>query len=311
MPVPRSPLVLAALASAAVPGLVLQGARRAGADDGVGEDVDAAVVTDDSAAEWVVRAPLDASSGLLLEQEVALLRRLSALGEDALPFAVPEPAGSASLRGGGRAVVHRRLPGRPLHPGDLRPGPGLSSSLGTALGRLHDLPPSLAEDVGLPGYTAEEHRERRLVELDRAASTGQVPPGLLSRWEKATEDVGRWRFPPCLVHGDLTPERVLAEGADVVAVVEWGEARVGDPADDLAWVAVGADTDALDTVLEAYALARHEQPDRHLPVRAQLSGEVALVRWLLHGVRTDDAGVVDDAVQMLRDLDSDVGGEAL
>jgi len=303
--------VLAALASAAVPGLVLQGARRAGVDDGVSEDVDAAVVIDASDVQWVVRAPLDAGSGLLLDQESALLRRFSALGEDSLPFAVPDPAGSATLRGGGRAVVHRRLPGRPLHPGDLRPGPGLSSSLGTALGRLHDLPPSLAEEVGLPGYTAEEHRERRLVELDRAASTGQVPPGLLSRWEKATEDVGRWRFSTCLVHGDLTPERVLAQEQDVVAVVEWGEARVGDPADDLAWVAVGADTDALDTVLEAYAVARNEPPDRHLPVRAQLSGEVALVRWLLHGVRTDDSGVVDDAVQMLRDLDADVGGEAL
>ncbi|WP_299033502.1 phosphotransferase [uncultured Pseudokineococcus sp.] len=308
---PRSPLVLAALASAAVPGLVLQGTRRAGVEDGVGEDVDAAVVTDASGSEWVVRAPLDAASGLLLDQESSLLRRFSSLGEDVLPFAVPDLVGSASLKGGGRAVIHRRPPGRPLHPGDLRPGPGLSSSLGTALGRLHDLPPSTAEEVGLPAYTAEEHRERRLVELDRAASTGQVPPGLLSRWEKATEDVGRWRFSPCLVHGDLTPERVLAEGRDVVAVVEWGEARVGDPADDLAWVAVGADTDALDTVLEAYAVARHEPPDRHLPVRAQLSGEVALVRWLLHGVRTDDAGVVDDAVQMLRDLDSDVGGEAL
>ncbi|MEJ5915043.1 phosphotransferase [Pseudokineococcus sp. 1T1Z-3] len=309
---PRSPLVLAALASAAVPSLQVTGARPAGVEDGVGEDVDAAVVAAADGSAWVVRAPLDAAASALLEHEAVLLRRLGSLGEDdALPFAVPEPEGSAPLRGGGKALVHRHLGGVPLDPSDLRAGPGLSTSLGTCLGRLHDLPTALAEEVGLPTYTAEEHRERRLAELDRAASTGQVPPGLLSRWEKATEDVGRWRFSPCLVHGDLTPERVLAGGQDVVAVVEWAEARVGDPADDLAWVAVGAEPGALDTVLETYAVTRREQPDRHLPVRAQLSGEVALVRWLLHGVRLDDAGVVDDAVQMLQDLDSDVGGEAL
>lgn len=303
--------MLAALASAAVPGLQPTQVRRADAADGVGEDVDAAVVTDAAGRSWVVRVPADPAAGTHLEREAVLLRRLVALDAGTLPFVVPEPAGSAAVRGGGRALVHRSLPGHPLDVGDLRPGPGFSRSLGTALGRLHELPPTIADEAGLPSYTADEHRERRLVELDRAASTGQVPPGLLSRWEKATEDVGRWRFSPCLVHGDLAPERVLAEGGAVTAVVEWGEARVGDPADDLAWLAVGADADALDTVLEAYAVSRDEQPDRHLPVRAQLAGEVALARWLLHGVRTDDADVVDDAVQMLRDLDADVGGEAL
>ncbi|MEJ5944899.1 phosphotransferase [Pseudokineococcus basanitobsidens] len=309
---PRSPLVLAALASAAVPGLAPTGARAAGVEDGVGEDVDAAVVIGADGATWVVRSPTDPASGALLDREAVLLRRLGGLaGDEGLPFAVPDPAGSTPLRGGGRALVHRHLGGLPVDPADLRPGPGLSSALGQALGRLHDVPADVAEEVGLPGYTAEEHRERRLVELDRAASTGQVPPGLLSRWEKATEDVGRWRFSPCLVHGDLTPERVLADGDRVVALVEWGDARVGDPADDLAWVAVGAEPGALDTVLETYAVTRHEQPDRHLPARAQLCGEVALVRWLLHGVRLDDAGVVDDAVAMLRDLDADVGGESL
>ena len=36
--------------------------------------------------------------------------------------------------------------------------------------------------------------------------------------------------------------------------------------------------------------------------RAGLASELALARWLLHGVRTDSGAIVDDAVGMLADL---------
>ncbi len=169
----------------------------------------------------------------------------------------------------------------------------------------------MVEDAGLPSYGAEEYRTRRMAELDAAAATGHVPRGLLTRWEKALEDVGRWRFQPTVVHGDLAPAHVLVEDDEVVGLLDFGDAKVADPADDLAFVAVGADERALDAVLESYAVARFEQPDRHLADRARLAGELALARWLMHGVRTEDRTVVDDAVGMLRELDADVGEETL
>jgi macrolide phosphotransferase len=88
--------------------------------------------------------------------------------------------------------------------------------------------------------------------------------------------------------------------------MEWSETRVADPADDLAWLAIGSTEPALDGVLAAYAAARREPPDSSLRRRARLSGEFALARWLMHGVTTDDAAIVDDAVQMLADLDVSV-----
>ena len=191
------------------------------------------------------------------------------------------------------------------------PGPGLAARLGKALAALHDVDRDVVEDAGLPVYEANEYRERRMAELDRAAGTGHVPTVLLTRWEKALEDVGRWRFQSCVTHGDLVAEHVLVDGGDVVGLIDWGEAKVADPADDLAWVAVGADEDALDSVLEAYAVSRAVEPDRSLGDRARLAGELALARWLLHGVQSDDSGIVDDAVEMLRDLADDVGDEAL
>jgi aminoglycoside phosphotransferase (APT) family kinase protein len=296
---------MAALASAAVRGLKPVGARMQGA----GGDFDVAVVKDDENRQWTVRAPRRTTAGALLESELQLLTGLRKV--QGLPFAVPDPAGTAPLPEGGRCVVYPYLPGSPLHPGQLAPGPGLAARLGKALAALHDVDRYVVEEAGLPVYEANEYRERRMAELDRAAGTGHVPTVLLTRWEKALEDVGRWRFQSCVTHGDLVAEHVLVDDGDVVGLIDWGAAKVADPADDLAWVAVGADEDALDSVLEAYAVSRAVEPDRSLGDRARLAGELALARWLLHGVQSDDSGIVDDAVEMLRDLADDVGDEAL
>jgi aminoglycoside phosphotransferase (APT) family kinase protein len=288
-------LALAALASAAVPGL---DPVFVADPDVAGMDFDVAVVTDDRQRRWVVRAPRRAAASAVLDVERALLPLLATR----LPVPVPLPAGYADLPGGGRAVVYRYLEGQPLDPATLTPGPGLAAHVGQVLAALHDTPPDLVEDMGLPAYEADEYRQRRLAEVDRAAATGAVPTALLGRWERALEQVAQWRFAATLVHGDLSGEHLLVDAGRVSGVVDWDEARVADPADDLAFVTVGAPEHVVDTVLEAYAQARAEPPDRHLLTRAGLAAELALARWLLGGVDADDAGVVDQASAALRDL---------
>ncbi|PPK98758.1 aminoglycoside phosphotransferase (APT) family kinase protein [Kineococcus xinjiangensis] len=292
----RSPLALAALATAAVRGLDVVAA---GPGDGDGGDYAVAVVVDAERREWVVRAPARPAAGAALDTELQLLRRLAGR----LPFAVPVQEGAVELPEGGQCLVHRKLPGAALHPEDVQPGPGLAAALGGAIAAVHRLDPQVLAEAGAPVYESEEYRLRRLSELDRAAATGHVPPRLLTRWEVLMEDVPRWRFAPLPVHGDLMGEHVLAEGTRVVGMQGWTEAKVADPADDFAWLAVGADADALESVLEAYAHARGEAPDPHLLHRARLAGELALARWLLLGVRLDDEEIVEDARRMLLDLD--------
>lgn len=297
---PRSPLALAALATVAVPGLDAFDVRRP-AHPAAG--VDTAVVIDATGRRWVVRAPQDPAAGAALEAEVALLQSLvTHVDGGDLPFDVPRPGGFAPLPEGGRAVVHPQLRGRPLRLELLGPGPGLAASVGRAIAALHELPVSLVEDAGLPVYDAEAYRQRRLAEVDEAARTGHVPTALLRRWERALEDVAMWRFRPTVVHGDLSAEHVLCSGAEVSGVLGWSEAKVADPADDLAWLLVAAPQEGVDPILEAYNLRRTELSDRHLAARALLAGELALARWLLHGVRADDASIVDDATAMLADL---------
>ena len=137
---PRSPLVLAALASAAEPGLVPVATRPAA---GEGGDYDTAVVTDTQHRHWVVRSPRRTSAGAALESELTLLARLRAHD---LPFAVPDPRRTVELPEGGRAMVYPYLSGHPLHPGELGPGPGLAAAFGRALAALHEVPlhPGLA-----------------------------------------------------------------------------------------------------------------------------------------------------------------------
>lgn len=296
----RSPLALAALATVAVPGF---DAREVRAASGAGDD-DVALVTDSQRRHWVVRAPRSAAAGAALEAELALLAALAEqVDAGALPFDVPRVVGAAPLEEGGRVVVHRELGGRPVALDHLAPGPGVAASLGRSIAALHELPVAVVEDAGLPVYDAAAYRARRLAEVDEAARTGRVPASLLRRWEERLEDVSLWRFSPTVVHGDLSADHVLAADGAVTGVLSWGEAKVADPADDLAWLLVAAPQDAVDSILEAYQLRRTELTDPHLAERALLAGELALARWLLYGVRAGDDDVVADAVQMLDELD--------
>jgi macrolide phosphotransferase len=298
--VPRSPLALAALSTAAVPGLDARSVRR---EDVPGE-YDVAVVTAADGTLWEVRAPRSAMAGAALEAEMELLEALHLYHEaGVLPFAVPRVAGSALLPEGGRAVVHKHIAGSPLDIETLMPGPGLAADLGRTLAAVHELPASVVEACGLPSYAADVYRERRLVELDEAAATGRVPTALLRRWEAALEDVALWRFRPVVVHGDLAADQVLVAGGRVAAITGWSDARVADPADDLAWLLVAAPPESVDSIMEAYQLRRTELQDPRLVDRALLVGELALARWLLHGVRQGLPEVVEDAEAMLADLD--------
>lgn len=291
----RTALTLAALASAAVPALDPIAVSPAQVD---GMDFDVAVVTDDQQRQWVVRAPRRPTAAAALDTEARLL---PVLGRH-LPVSVPQPAGRAALPEGGFCQVYPFIAGRPVRRGEIVAGSPLAAQVGRALAALHEVDPRAVEDVGLPAYSADEYRQRRLSDVDRAAQTGHVPAALLARWERELEKVAQWRFVPTLVHGDLAREHVLVHEGALSGIIDWADACVADPADDLAWVVLDADDAGVDTVLEAYSMGRAQTPDRDLLARARLAGELALGRWLLGGVAADDAGIVDAATERLRQL---------
>jgi macrolide phosphotransferase len=306
--VDRSPAFLAALASAAVPGLdpVSVEALPSTPD----QSFDVAFVQDAEHRRWVVRAPRTDVAGAEMDRTVALLGLLARR----LPFAVPAPRGFVALTEGGRAAVYPYLPGHNLDYAELPAGPGIAAELGRSIAALHNTDPAVFEEAGLPSYDADAYRSRRLAELDRAAESGRVPTSLLTRWEKALEDVSLWRFAPTPTHGDLTGDQVLAVFTDdtdastgtVRAMTGWEDAKVADPADDFAALVADAPPEAVETVLEAYAHARVERPDANLLVRARLVAELGLLAALMRALAHQDAGAVEVLTTQLRRLDDAV-----
>jgi macrolide phosphotransferase len=309
--VDRSPLFLAALASAAVPGL--DPASVEALPSTPDHHYDVAFVQDSQHRRWVVRVPRSQAASAQMESTFGLLGLLSRR----LPFSVPTPRGFTALKEGGRAAVYPYLPGQNIDFAAVPAGPGLAAELGRAIAALHNADHALFEEAGLPAYDADSYRTRRLSELDRAAATGHVPTGLLSRWEKALEDVHLWRFAPTPTHGDLTGDQVLvvfdddqdAASGRVKAMTGWEDAKVADPADDFFALATQAAPEALETVMEAYAHARSERPDAHLLSRARLSAEMRTLTELLSAVARGDRMLVERHAIALRRLDERLHAE--
>lgn len=301
---PRTPLALAALATLAKPGLdvvATQPPREPGAD------YDVVGIVDAQDHRWIVRSPRHAAAGAAMEGEVALLGELAdAVDRGLLPFDVPRPAGFAPLPEGGRAMIYPELLGSPLDVTALTPRSPLLRSLARAIAALHELSGAVVRSADLPDYDAEGYRQRRLAEVDETARTGHLPARLLRRWERALEDVSLWRFATTPVHGDLAGEHVLVDGDAVVGVVDWSDACVADPADDLAWLLAQTSPTAADAVMDQYAHARDGAIDDAFDARATLAGELAVARWLMHGVRIRSDDVIEDAIDMLRELDEAV-----
>lgn len=299
----RTPMELAALATAAVPGLE---PVAAGPSPDDATDFDSALIEGADRRRWRVRSPRGPEASARLETEMLVLRAFGPAIRAELPFQMPAIAGTVRLDEL-TTCVYTHLAGTVRELGELADsGPRLVRDIGAALAAIHALPPSLVDGADLPAYTADQFRQRRLNELDQAATTGKIPPILLRRWENALEDVSMWRFNPTVVHGDLHEDNLLVDDGRVTAVTGWTDLRVGDPADDLAWLVASNETDFVDAVVSAYHEARKEPVDPHLLRRAALAAEFALAQYLVKALALGDAGAAADGEDMLRQLAADI-----
>ncbi|OJX62268.1 MAG: hypothetical protein BGO95_08010 [Micrococcales bacterium 73-13] len=296
----RSAFTLAALASAAVPGLEVDHAGQV-ADP----DYDAAVLGGADGRAWLVRVPRTRSADTRLRAELAALAALTQGARSRLPFAVATLAGRAKV-GPTFAAVTEHFPGAAVPVAQIPVEPeGLGFRIGLAIGAVHLLPPTVVVDAGLPMSGPVESRRGAIGVLERAGATGLLPLAVESRWQHAIDDADLWQFQARVV-GGFDSSSFVAVGDEVVAVQGWQGLAVGDPAADLKW-AVQSERVA-DAVFAGYWSAAGTA-DRRLRHRAALLSELDLGRWLLHGVDTKATDVVDDAVELLTNLAERVHGD--
>lgn len=305
-----TPLQLAAIVSAGVPGLYPVAALPS-ADDT--HDFDSAIIIDSANKRWRVRAPKHPEASVRLEAEHVILQSFTPGLRARLPFLVPTIVGTVTLDGR-QAFIYSHIPGK-LHDIDeltdifysSTPGkPGLVQDLAHAIATIHVFPTTIVEDADLPVYTSQQVRERRLAELDLAVTTGKVPSGLLSRWEQQLTNQDLWDFRTRVIHGDLNEDNLVLEKKKIVEITGWSEVCVGDPAQDFAWLLACEDPSLREKVFEAYRKEMPQEPDRNLEARANLYAEFALAQWLIRGVELDDRVMISEAVSMLNHLEEEL-----
>lgn len=244
-----------------------------------------------------------------LETELQVLRAFTPGVRAELPFLVPHVAGTVRI-GDLRTFVYSHIEGSTRSLDDLAAGGReLAREIGRSIAAIHELPRTLVSEADLPAYEANEVRQRRLNELDQAATTGRIPSDLLRRWEHALEDVSLWRFNPTVIHGDIHEDNLLLAAGRVCAVTGWTDLSVGDPADDFAWLAATQDAHFSDEVHAAYLGARTDATDDHLLRRASLAAEFALAQWMVRGLALGDEDMIEEAEEMMRTLSADLAAE--
>lgn len=301
----RSDLALAALASAAVPGMKPVAVAGIAVDEPEAEHQQA-VVEDATGRRWLVRSPLTALAGARLQRNDELVRQLSRH----LPFKVPAAVGYAVVGPEGRAAVYPHVEGMTLDLANLPAGTGLAHAVGRAVAAIHNIPRAAFEQQDVPVFDASGARQRVIAEVDRAAETGRVPTRLLARWEEAFDAAPLWQFATTPVHGAFRGSTVLVAFADdeaasgrVVAVTDWEEAMISDPATDLAELYARASPEAWESVLDSYVLARAQRPDPYLHARARLVSETRRLRGLALAVGEGDEERTRRIVDALRRMD--------
>ncbi|ORC15164.1 MULTISPECIES: phosphotransferase [Rothia] len=305
-----TPLQLAAIVSAGVPGLYPVAALPS-ADDAL--DFDSAIIIDSANKRWRVRAPKHPEASVRLEAEHVILQSFTPGLRARLPFLVPTIVGTVPLDGR-HAFIYSHNPGSHYDIDGLaglcqniQDGPGnIADDIAHTIATIHAFPTTIVESADLPVYTCQQIRERRLAELDLAVATGKVPSGLLTRWEQQLNNSALWSFNPRVVHGDFNEDNLVLDQKKIVEITGWSEVCVGDPATDFTWLFASEDPLFRERVFEAYRREMPQEPDRHLETRANLYAEFGLAQWLIRGVELEDRVMVSEAVSMLNHLEADL-----
>jgi aminoglycoside phosphotransferase (APT) family kinase protein len=237
---------------------------------------------------WLDREPRRPEVADRLRSEVRLMTWLA----PQLPLPVPEPT---IVRDDPLRVRHRLLVGEPLEAGS----PTIGAALGAFLRALHAVSPTGAVRHG--ALDADAARDVLSGEIDRMRR--EVLPLLdgdaVARGARLLEACAAPPPSRALAHADLGPEHILVADGAVAGVIGWTDARVMDPAIDLAWLLDGTPAGVAAAIAEAYgadesmrrrAHAWHQLGPWHEVLYGFDTGEDGYVRSRLAGVRERLAG---------------------
>jgi aminoglycoside phosphotransferase (APT) family kinase protein len=207
--------------------------------------------------DLVARFAVDAAATARLRREVALRD----LVRPRLAVPVPVAVASGCWASGLGFTLDRRLPGTSAEVAPLPP-PAVAQLAGLLRG-LAGVPIEAAARIGIPRQPPRDLqglRRRAPTAARRLLEADELTAAQLRRIQAAEPPLAAAPERVVLVHGDLKGEHLLIDRGRVSGVLDWTDAELGDPATDVAGLAIAVGAPAADLVAAA---AGHDRHTRH------------------------------------------------
>lgn len=133
--------------------------------------------------------------------------------------------------------------------------PAFSNSLGAMLAQLHSIPAETVEGTGITALSPSQHRESIRENIAEVAAEFSVSPSLYERWLSWLGDDSYWPDDAVLTHGEVYPAHLLMSGEEIVGVLDWTTASIGDPAHDFAFHRASVSDAAFGATVNRYVAA--------------------------------------------------------
>lgn len=194
----------------------------------------------ESASGIVFRLSKNESVAAGYDREAQVLLRVAPYLD--LPVPNPRWCASPSRQTPYGVLGYPKLTGVPLHKGHLETldWHRIADDLGRFLRQLHSTPVEQFVDLDLPLFPSrpealDQMRQNVLPHLETALSLDEYYE-VRRWWEEFVTDERMQSYKPVLVHGDLFFANVLVDEdvSEVAAVLDFEDATLGDPAQDLA-----------------------------------------------------------------------------
>jgi aminoglycoside phosphotransferase (APT) family kinase protein/ADP-ribose pyrophosphatase YjhB (NUDIX family) len=198
--------------------------------------------------QWLEREPRFGDVARPLRSETLLLPAIAPL----LPLTIPAPevVDEKPFR-----IRHILVPGEPATHVELTADDG--RTMGGFLRALHDIPREVYAAAGIDDEL--KARAELMATLDKMLH--RVLPLLPAEHQDAGKALliqVAAHSPVTLVHGDLGPAHLLSQDGELTGVIDWTDARIGDPALDLAWVLYGSPEPFAEAVATTYGVTDEE-----------------------------------------------------
>lgn len=243
--------------------------------------------------EWIFQFPRLPGAEVSLRKQLAMLPELA----QELPALIPNPE---HVSMDPPCMGYRKIEGAPMSSMDAIGDGFWPERLGRFLFDLHLVPP---EFVGMRMIEPAAWRDRHRLLLD--VFRERVCPLLTAPERAGSEamfaaflgDDRTARFAPGLIHHDLGPTHVLVSGSgDLAGVIDWGDAEIGDPAADFAWLLFGTPV-AGERALAAYG----GEADAGFRDRGRFYHRLGPWHEVLYGLDTEQPRFVERGLAGLRE----------